>query len=172
MTEKEFKELVLPYKNLLFFVAKKMMRQEQEAEDLVQDTYLKAWRNRVGLKEVENVKAWLCTILRNLAFDRIKKLERQRAELQLQVAPVEEDLTDETSTANVTQRIFELLKKLPEVQATCFTLRESDRLTYKEIATYLNMNESSVKVNVFRARKSLKALFLKQEQNHSYGKLG
>lgn len=173
MTEKEFKALVLPYKNLLFFVATQIIEDNHEAEDIVQETYLKVWKARSKLAEIDNMKAWLCRITRNLAIDRSKQKNKQK-----DLLPEEETYTeisfqaeDESDKSKV-QRIFDLLKLLPEIQATCFSLREADQLTYKEIASIVNLKESSVKVNVFRARKKLKALFLKQEKQLKYGKLG
>lgn len=174
MTEKEFKALVLPFKNLLFFVATRIIDNKHEAEDIVQETYLKAWNARSKLSEVDNLKAWLCTITRNLAIDRSKQINKHKNLQSQEEAYTEiEFQTADESTRSKVKKIFELLQFLPEIQATCFSLREADQLTYKEIASIVNLKESSVKVNVFRARKKLKSLFLNQEKkNLKYGKLG
>ena len=173
MTEKEFKSLVLPFKNLLYFVAMKILDDQFEAEDIVQETYLKAWNARSKLTEVENLKAWLCRIARNLSIDRSKQRKRQNALIpQEEVYTEIEFSAEDESSQGMVKKIFELLKHLPEIQATCFSLREADQLTYKEIASIVDLKESSVKVNVFRARKKLKALFLKQENKLNYGRLG
>jgi RNA polymerase sigma factor (sigma-70 family) len=173
MTEKEFKSLVLPFKNLLYFVAMKILDDQFEAEDIVQETYLKAWNARSKLTEVENLKAWLCRIARNLSIDRSKQRKRQNSLIpQEEVYTEIEFSSEDESSQGMVKKIFELLKHLPEIQATCFSLREADQLTYKEIASIVDLKESSVKVNVFRARKKLKALFLKQENKLNYGRLG
>lgn len=151
----------------------KILDDQFEAEDIVQETYLKAWNARSKLTEVENLKAWLCRIARNLSIDRSKQRKRQNSLIpQEEVYTEIEFSSEDESSQGMVKKIFELLKHLPEIQATCFSLREADQLTYKEIASIVDLKESSVKVNVFRARKKLKALFLKQENKLNYGRLG
>jgi RNA polymerase sigma-70 factor (ECF subfamily) len=62
------------------------------------------------------------------------------------------------------ERVRDLMNRLPEKQRTCMQLRDVEGKSYKEIAAVMNITEQQVKVNIFRARQTIKQEFLKQEQ--------
>ena len=174
MTEKEFKALILPMKNLMFFVARQILEDEHDAEDAVQDACLKAWQKRDSFNEIKNLKAWLCTVTKNIALNKVKNKGKIQLIEKADENMVEEEKTVDQSTENKAKvaLIFSFLKELPQKQADCFKLRESQQMTYKEIGDIMDMDENNVKTNIFRARKKLRSLFQKHEKNNPYGKLG
>ena len=107
------------------------------------------------------------TIARNLALDKMKRVTAHLASLDSM--PVNE----QAKSHNPYERIFEqdrlqfvrnLIDQLPEKQRTCMQLRDVEGKPYKEIASILNMTEQQVKINIFRARQTIKEEYLKQEK--------
>ncbi len=150
---------ILPLKNRLYRLALRITANHQEAEDIVQDTMLKVWSRRDSLDALDSIEAYAMTICRNLALDHLKKLESMN--LSLDTLPL--DRADETadplqrlSHKNNIERIKNLLNVMPEKQRTCMQLRDFEGKTYKEIATILDISEEQVKINIFRARKTIK----------------
>ena len=135
-----------------------------EAEDLVQDTYVRAIRAVERLREDSNVKVWLFTILRNVWFNRLR---RQRAQPQLM------EIDRDTNTANLiaetskdpyelyalkTDRelVREAIQKLPSEFREIILLREYEELSYHEIASVLNCPLGTVMSRLGRARSKLR----------------
>ena len=176
MTEKEFKALILPLKNLMFFVARQVLDNDHDAEDAVQDACLKAWQNKASFREIQNLRAWMCTVTKNIALNKIRKkgkihlVDKADENIIYEEEEKHEEKIEENK-AKITL-IYSFLEKLPKKQADCFKLRENQQMTYKEIGDILDMDENNVKTNIFRARKKLRSLFHKHEKNNSYGKLG
>lgn len=159
MKEIDFRNDVLPLKNRLFRMALRITLRREEAEDIVQDTLMRVWTNREGLESVNNIEAYAMTICRNLALDHCDRKERQNIPLD----EATHDTTDATPPPDEQmardegrQLIRQTIDSLPEKQRTAMLLRETEGKTYKEIAQIMRLTESDVKVNIFRARKSIK----------------
>ncbi len=150
---------VLPLKNQLFRLALRITLNQAEAEDIVQDTLIKIWNNQDKWDEIESIEAYSFTIARNLALDHIKKLDNQVGSLD--ESPVEEadhssnpyEQTVQNDRVNLVRRIVD---GLPEKQRSCIQLRDFEGKPYKEIADILGITEEQVKVNIFRARQTIK----------------
>jgi len=155
----DFRTDILPMKNQLYRLALRITLNPQEAEDIVQDTLIKVWNRRDSWDEIDSIEAFSMTVCRNLALDVIKKKERQNASLD--DMPFErpdskhDPLTELVHKDNL-DRIRRVMDQLPEVQRTCMQLRDFEGLSYKEIATTLDIPEGQVKINIFRARQEVK----------------
>ncbi|SET20282.1 RNA polymerase sigma factor [Prevotella sp. kh1p2] len=162
MKDISFRNDVLPLKNVLYRLALRITLNREEAEDIVQDTLIKVWNKREDWNEIESIEAFSLTICRNLALDRLKKAENQN------------DSLDETPTERADQAsnpyeemiqkdrislVRRLVDGLPEKQRSCMQLRDFEGKPYKEIATILGISEEQVKVNIFRARQTIKQRF-------------
>lgn len=159
MKEIDFRNDVLPLKNRLFRLALRITLRREEAEDIVQDTLMRVWNNRDEMKTVQNIEAYAMTICRNLALDLCAKKERQNISLE----ETEHDTTDPAETpdeammkSEMRQRIADTINALPEKQRTAMQLREVEGKTYKEIAQIMSLTESDVKINIFRARNTIR----------------
>ncbi len=155
---------ILPLKNKLYRTALRIARNPQEAEDIVQETLVKVWTHRETWSEIQSMQAYAFTICRNLALDFVKSKAGGNLSLEdiRNVPLVRSDETDARmdETARL-DRIERFLDSLPEKQRTCFHLRDVEGLSYKEIATVMNISEEQVKVNIFRARKAVKERLFK-----------
>lgn len=162
MKDISFRNDVLPLKNVLYRLALRITLNREEAEDIVQDTLIKVWNKREDWNEIESIEAFSLTICRNLALDRLKKAGNQN------------DSLDETPTERADQAsnpyeemiqkdrislVRRLVDGLPEKQRSCMQLRDFEGKPYKEIATILGISEEQVKVNIFRARQTIKQRF-------------
>ena len=164
MKEISFQNDVLPLKNKLFRLALRITLNREEAEDVVQDTLIKVWNARDRWQELDSIEAYSLTIARNLSLDRIKKMENQNDSLEEQNT---ERLDENTSTPS--ERMIQkdkldivrnIIDELPEKQ------RDIEGKSYKEIADILCITEDQVKVNIFRARQTVKQRF---QQFDRYG---
>ena len=170
MKEISFQNDVLPLKNKLFRLALRITLNREEAEDVVQDTLIKVWNARDRWRELDSIEAYSFTIARNLSLDRIKKMENQNDSLEEQNT---ERLDENTSTPS--ERMIQkdklnivrnIIDELPEKQRSCLQLRDIEGKSYKEIADILSITEDQVKVNIFRARQTVKQRF---QQFDRYG---
>ena len=168
MKKISFRTDVLPLKNELFRLALRITLNPAEAEDVVQDTMMKVWSRRDKWDELESIEAFCLTICRNISLDKLKKAENQNQSLEY-----EHDAPDTSYAANpeeqaMQQDKIELIRRLvnllPEKQRSCIQLRDFEGKSYKDIAKILGISEEQVKINIFRARQSIKQKFIETEK--------
>lgn len=169
MKEISFRTDVLPLKNELFRLALRITLNRADAEDVVQETMLKVWNRREQWEQIESMEAFCMTICRNLALDRQKRMENQNASLEDEG----HDTPDRSYGANPeeqavqrdrVERVRQLMDQLPEKQRTCMQLRDIEGKSYKEIAAVMDISEQQVKINIFRARQTIKQKYIQEEQ--------
>ena len=167
MKKISFRNDVLPLKNELFRLALRITLNRAEAEDVVQETMIKVWNRRDRWDEIESMEAFCLTICRNISLDKIKKAENQNQSLN-----DEHDAPDRSYASNPEEQaeqrdkvllIRRLLDHLPEKQRSAMQLRDFEGKSYKEIAGILAISEEQVKINIFRARQTIKQKFLETE---------
>ena len=161
-----FRNDVLPLKDVLYRLALRITLSHEEAEDIVQDTLIKVWNRRDEWQTLESIEAYSMTICRNLALDAIKKKDNNNESLEQEM----DEASDRTSDPHElmirkdrVEMVKQLVNRLPEKQRSCLQLRDFEGKTYKEIAEILAITEEQVKVNIFRARRSIKQQFDKAE---------
>ena len=170
MKKISFQNDVLPLKNKLFRLALRITLNREEAEDVVQDTMIKVWNARDRWQELDSIEVYSLTIARNLSLDRIKKMDNQNDSLEEQNME-RLDETSSTPSERMIQKdklniVRNIINELPEKQRSCLQLRDIEGKSYKEIADILSITEDQVKVNIFRARQTVKQRF---QQFDSYG---
>lgn len=165
MREITFQKDILPLKNTLYRLALGIAKSREEAEDIVQDTMLRAWERRSSWQEIDNIKAFLVAICRNLALDRQKSLAKRltvsKEEANLETPSKQRSPHEGAAERDQVSHVRDIIRQLPEKQRTCIELRDFDQMAYKDIAKALDMSEQQVKVNIFRARQEVKRQFIK-----------
>jgi RNA polymerase sigma-70 factor, ECF subfamily len=160
-------QLVAEYSTALYRVAFSVTRNAAEAEDAVQETFLRVLKHEARLSEIRDYRVWLVRIVWNIVLDK-----KRRAKTR----PENEDIADQTRTlpsgdrgADATVislqehgRILRLVDLLPAREREALLLSAVEELTTAEIAAALKTTESSIRSRIFRARRELAVLLEKE----------
>ena len=169
MKQIDFRNDILPLKDALYRLALRITLDSAEAEDIVQETMLKLWNRRDRWDEIDSIEAFAMTICRNLALDHQKRADSQHSSLDevetLFSTPNTQSPTpfDHTVAHDRIEIVRQIIDTLPEKQRTCVQLRDIEEKPYKEIAAILDITEEQVKVNIFRARQTIRQRFAEME---------
>ncbi len=170
MSLEAFKIRVLPTKDKLFRFAFKILGDQEEAQDVVQEVFIKVWNKREDMERLDNMEAWCMRVTRNLALDRVKSSKRkltdsldQSFEMSMGEKETPYQTTELSDTMN---KIGRYIASLPEKQKHIIQLRDVEGYSYKEICDILEIDINQVKVNLFRARKSVRENLLNE---NAYG---
>lgn len=150
----------------LFAYAMALTRNRYEAEDLVQETYLRAFQAVGRLREDGNAKAWLYTILRNIRLNQVRQQRIRPKLLELDADESATNLVIDTAkdpyalyvSKVKTQQVREAIRQLSEEFREIILLREVAELSYREIGTLLGCAQGTVMSRLARARSKLGAL--------------
>lgn len=154
-----FQNDILPLKDKLFRMALRITMQREEAEDVVQETLIKLWKQRDSLEGIESLEAYAITMARNMAIDIQKRASNNTVSLDATpFLSAERSVNpyDNIYAQEGLRRINKLMAELPEKQRSCMQLRDFEGKNYREIAEIMSITEDQVKVNIFRARKYIK----------------
>lgn len=160
-----FKKQFIPYHQKLYRIAFRLLEDTQDAEDIMQEAYIKLWNKRNELGHVENLESYSVIILRNMCMDFLRSKNRFKVQSQ-------ETLTVELSetvsvVADIEQKqeaqfIEYIIDQLPKQQREVIKLRHFENCTSDEIENILGISSVNVRVLLSRARKKVKELFEKQ----------
>lgn len=136
------------------------------AQDIAQESFLRLCQADLGSISELEIRFWLFRVARNLALNEINK-RKTRIRLWDQLVEFfskSEANPEEILVKNERQKIvLNLLEKLPEQQRFALLLREQEEMSYREIGLILNISESKVKIDIYRARQSLRKLWFKTQ---------
>ncbi len=170
-----------PYRNQLFKTALRMTRSREDAEDLVQETYLKAFKYYQGFTEGSNFKAWLFKIMKNTFINSYHKTRAQppRVDFSEVQEALEETLAEnpplwaldpETGfmNAELDEQVRRDLRALPHDYAMAVLLADLDGFSYKEIAEILEIPVGTVMSRLYRGRRLLERSLLGLACRYNY----
>jgi len=158
-----FTERILPLKNKLLRVAFGIVRQVEEAEDIVQEVMMKIWDKRNEWLNLSNCEGYCMAMVRNMSIDFLRRKKSPLVSLneaQL-LSTKDENMLEKMSNKEAVATIQQAMQLLPEKQFLSLQLREVEGKSYTEIAAMLNMTNEQVKVNIHRARNSLRRQLIK-----------
>lgn len=157
----DFRRLYNATMQLLYKVSWRIVNDEEVAEDLVHDSYIKANEKKLVFPSLDDAKFWFIRVVKNASLNYVKRKTRERKAYQ---KALYEDTRRQDSgevdllNAEVQARMTAALAKLPQNLREVLILREYGDLNYKEIGTVLGITEGNVKVRMFRARAQLEKL--------------
>ena len=137
------------------------------AQDLAQESFLQLHRTAWGTLPAAEARFWLYRVARNLAINEFRKTHTRYRLFDRVVEamrPVSRNPEQEYETRERKELVLEMLQTLPEDQRAALLLREQEQLSYREIGQVLNVSESKVKVDIFRARAALRERWSKKSR--------
>lgn len=177
----EFERLALPYLESLYNTALRMARNAQDAEDLVQETFLRAYRGYHQFTPGTNLKAWLFRILKNAFINEYRK--RRSAPVEEDFSGIEESFEsridrdraaaipnpeEEALARSLDEGVQQALAELPEDYRMAIVLADLEGFSYKEIAEILEVPIGTVMSRLYRGRKQLEEALLRYARDKNY----
>lgn len=167
MKQAEFLHTVMPFKDKLFRLAKRLLVSTEEAEDAMQEVLLKLWANKNKISTYRSVEAFAVTATKNYCLDRLRSKQARNLKL------VHSNYTDENislqreiEARDSVSLMQEIMESLPEQQKIILQLRDVEEYEFEEISEMLDMNPTAVRVALSRARKTVREELIKK---HNYG---
>ena len=168
MTEDEFLELVRKHQDQIFRRAFYLLKNSEDAKDMVQETFIKTWQHRANLRE-DTVHSWMLKCVQNLCFNQLKRRkfqvyldEEEDNTLEMLLYTHSDKSNPPPDEIAIKQELMQLVRQaieeLPSDMRSIVIMREFDEMSYKQIAEELKQPENSVKSTLFRARKKLREI--------------
>jgi len=167
MTQSEFLNVVMPFKDKLYRLAKRLLVSAEEAEDATQEILMKLWARNDMMERYKNVEAFAMTMTKNFCLDRLKS--KQSGNLKLVHSNYSDESTSlqhQVEARDSVSWVEKIMEDLPEQQKMVLQLRDVEEYEFDEIAELLEMQPTAVRVALSRARKTVREKLL---QKHRYG---
>lgn len=163
MDASDFKQKFLPYHRKLYRSAFHLLGNAQDAEDMVQEAYLKLWQRRNELPpDITNLEAYCVTLVKHLCYDkrRISQLdEDERTPEELSITG-KSNVAHEVEMKDEANQVMKLIGRLPEQQKQIMQMRDVEDRTYEEIEEVTGLTSINIRVLLSRARKKIREQFL------------
>jgi RNA polymerase sigma-70 factor, ECF subfamily len=156
-----FREAVEKHQQLAYSLACRLLGNEEESRDIVQEAFIRVWKNWDRYRQEIKFSTWLYTIVSNLCLDKLRARSRRKTE-SCEVARMPESIDFEPGADEVMDRVMisELIRNLadglPEKQQLVFVLRDLQDLEMEEVCDISGLKPEQVKANLYLARKSIR----------------
>lgn len=167
MQQQEFLNIISPFKDKVFRIAKRLLVSSEEAEDATQEVLIRLWNKKDGLNKYNSIEALAVTMTKNYCLDQLKSkragnLKLVHSNYSDREAGIDKQVEDKDSW----NWVEKIMNDLPEQQRLIVQMRDVEEYEFSEIAQALEMNETAVRVALSRARKMIKE---KLVEKHNYG---
>lgn len=167
MTQTEFLDTIMPFKDKVFRLAKRLLVSTEEAEDVTQEILLRLWNNKKKIAQYRNLEAFSMTMTKNFCLDKLKSKQAQNLRIiHSNYHDTKASLQKQVEVSDSLNWVAKIIEELPEQQRLIIQLRDVEAYEFDEIATILNMNQTAIRVNLSRARKLIRE---KLTNTHNYG---
>ena len=156
MNQKEFLDLVLPIKQKVFRLAKRLLTSIEEAEDATQEVLIKMWHKNEELEKYNSIEAMMMTMTKNYCLDRLKSKQASNLQLVHSNYSNRDNLEKQTEEKDRLSWVEKIINELPETQKMIVQFREIEELEFEEIARIMQMSQTNVRVTLSRARKTIR----------------
>jgi len=164
MNQKEFLDKVMPFRDRVYRLAKRLLVSSDEAEDATQELYLKLWKNKEKISSYNNVEAFAMTMTKNYCLDQLKSKRASNLTLvHSNYKDKEISLQRKIELVDSMAIMKKLIDELPEKQRIIIQLRDIENYEFAEIAKILNMEPTAIRVALSRARKTMREKFIKKQ---------
>ena len=165
MNQKDFLNKVMPFKDKVYRLAKRLLVSRDEAEDATQELYFKLWKNREKIKTYDSVEAYAMRMTKNYCLDQLKS--KRASNLKLIHSNYKDEniaLQEEIEINDEVSIVKELMKDLSEKQRMIVQLRDIENYDFVEIDKIMNMEQTAIRVTLSRARKALREKLIKKQR--------
>lgn len=158
MNATEFKQKFLPLNATLYRTAFLLMGNEDDAKDVVQDTFLKLWNMRDSITRLDNPRAFCTTIIRNMCIDRMRAASLKIVDKPPEELPIagDDNASKHIEQNETAQMLNQCLARLPAQQQQVLRLRDLSGCSMQEIEKATGLTAVNARVLLSRARKSLR----------------
>ncbi|HEX7493360.1 MAG TPA: RNA polymerase sigma factor [Bacteroidales bacterium] len=166
MTRADFNDLVRQLNRNLYGLAFRILRNQEEAEDAVQDVFIKLWNMGGKIDEYKSIGALAATMTKNTCIDLIRKKKHivQEGYEGMELSGQDNSSPYELMASRESEDIlYHIIDQLPEIYKEVIKLREIDGMTYEEIADKTKQNINTLRVTLSRARKMIREEFNKYQ---------
>ncbi|MEH6765097.1 RNA polymerase sigma factor [Aequorivita antarctica] len=166
MDKTEFIALVMPFKDRLYRLSKRILVSKDEAEDAVQEVFLKLWSGKENIENYKNPEAFAITMTKNYCLDRLKSKQASNLKIVHSNYQTSENIEKKIEANDGVEIVFKIMETLPEQQKIVLQLRDVEQFEFSEIAKMLDSNETAIRVTLSRARKTVRDAMIKK---YNYG---
>ena len=153
-----FKQLLLPLYPRLQRVALRLLGNVEDAEDMVQEVYMKLWSKRDALPDVKEVEAYCVTLTKNMCIDRLRMAEMEKEdvdEVPTMLAAID-DVEAQVERRDAVEQVKQIIETLPEHQQQVITLRDMEDCSFEEIVEQTGLTAVNIRMLLSRARKTIR----------------
>jgi len=162
MNAQKFKQEVVPVHDTIFHVAKKMLENEDDAKDIVQEVFLKLWSIRDTLHNYNSIPALAVTTTKNLCIDRLRIRDREVVfDRENYMRATQDNPYLQLERLSTEQLLKKIIDALPPLQKAIITMKDIDGYELEEIAEITGTQVEAVRVNLSRARKKVREEYIR-----------
>ena len=165
MEQAQFKKEVLPLRERLLSYAERLMENKSDAEDIIQEVFLKLWCMRSDLSNYASVEALSVTMTKHLCLNQLKLNQREQEDLDRLVL-IDRNISpaDQIEQKDSIAQVMRIIDHLPDLQQAVLRMKHIDGMEIDEIAALTGSAPEAIRMNLSRARKKVKEIFFKNDK--------